>query len=262
GHYGEVYKGFYHKYDGTLQPVALKMLKRSMCLKYHKEFEEEYNIMKDLKHDNIVCVIGRCTTMKVSSQVLVLEYVEKGSLREYLQKNQARLGVSILVKFGYEIACGMNFLAEKHIVHRDLASRNVLVTDDVHMKIGDFGLSRTLCPERDYYRSDENKELPAPWCAPEALEKRTFTEKTDVWSYGVTMWEIFSYGENPNLCEIKNLWMELHDGRRLEKPDICPKKVYGFIMQHCWDYYEQNRSNFRTILDDYRVMMTNYQIIE
>ncbi|KAK2176121.1 hypothetical protein NP493_682g01019 [Ridgeia piscesae] len=180
--------------------------------------------------------------------LLVMEYVSKGCLSHYLHRHKDSLAQNKLLTFGQEIAEGMKYLHSKDIIHRDLAARNILVTSNENMKISDFGLARILSPERDYYKSDATKEIPAAWCAPEALFSHRFSRESDVWSYGIILWEVYSFGTTPSLCDkFHDIVNVLHEGHRLLAPEGCPPDVYQ-LMKKCWEYYPEQRIHFDKIL--------------
>lgn len=251
GHYGVVYKGDL-RVSGDTCSVAVKSLHAKMYHRYVEEFEKEIKMMQKLCHENIVKVIGYLPQRDSENpMLLVMEYVAKGCLSHYLHhlsKKKDNIPQNTLLTFGEEIAEGMKYLHSKEIIHRDLAARNILVTANVHMKISDFGLARILSPERDYYRSDATKEIPAAWCAPEALLQRLFSRESDVWSYGITLWEVYSFGATPSLCKFDDILCFLHEGERLKKPVGCPQDVYQ-LMYKCWEYYPKNRIHFDNILN-------------
>ncbi|XP_064618724.1 tyrosine-protein kinase JAK2-like isoform X2 [Lineus longissimus] len=254
GNYGSVFRATLlpdkSKVDWeTTQPeqVAVKILYKQED-KYRKEFEHEIDLMTNLKHENIVKIVGMCLEHKDQPLLLVMEYVENGSLHRYLrkQRNSTRPKMMDQLTWCLEILEGMLYLWEQKVVHRDLATRNVLVTKDISMKISDFGLARTLDPERDYYKCRNPKaEIPALWCAPEGLEYRKFTTKGDVWSYGVTVWEIFSLGKRPILCEdFKEMLNKLQSGVRLDRPAMCPRDVFEkILLTMCWEYNDDRRAD-------------------
>ncbi|KAK2151036.1 hypothetical protein LSH36_378g02051 [Paralvinella palmiformis] len=245
GHYGTVYKGFVYTNHGNLRPVAIKLLKMEVVTGEAEEFKKEFDIMTKLEHPRIVEIIGHCETPKFE---LVMEYVENGSLNKYLLKSRNDLLQQKLFRFGLEIAEGMEYLGSKMIVHRDLAARNILVTKECHMKISDFGLARVV--EGDYYKLNSSKALPVLWTAPEGLMYKKYTTMSDVWSFGITMWEIFKYGETPNyenLDNLSKLTSLLNDGERLARPKDCPEHVYSGVLMKCWEFEDKKRISFAQI---------------
>uniref|UniRef100_A0A914E1G8 receptor protein-tyrosine kinase n=1 Tax=Acrobeloides nanus TaxID=290746 RepID=A0A914E1G8_9BILA len=145
----------------------------------------------------------------------------------------------------------MCYLEAKKCVHRDLAARNILLTkDEQKAKISDFGLSRHLRPDQSQYEMIESVPLPFPWCPPESLRNKTFSSHSDVWAFGVTLWEMFQYGtENPwNNLSLKEVLEKIEAGKRLSKPLYCPQEIYN-IMLNCWDFVPQSRPNFSTLIN-------------
>ena len=147
-----------------------------------------------------------------------------------------------------QVATGMEFLSKKKIIHRDIAARNILVNEDYIAKIMDFGLSRDVS-SKDYYKA-KHAAVPIKWLAPEALLKGHFTTQSDVWAYGVLMWEIMTLGANPYpSVPMENLYQLLKDGHRMECPDECPAEVYQ-IMRECWHSNALMRPNFAKLIQD------------
>lgn len=242
GFYGEVQKAILTQYGGTVkQPVAVKRIKNSDA--DLKDLLREINIMKSLRHKNIVEIKG---LVEEPETMIVMEYLELGNLLAYLQMYRFKLGINRLLKFSSDIAEGMHYLEHKKIVHRDLASRNVLVASTTHVKISDFGLAQFT--EDQYYKFRTQRELPIRWYSPESIAFGRFSHKSDVWSYGVTLWEIFSYGGNPIIPNVSDIDLPkaLEMGQRLSKPDRCPSEVY-VLMRSCWEKKSHERPNFNEI---------------
>ncbi|KAG5896414.1 hypothetical protein JTB14_022497 [Gonioctena quinquepunctata] len=253
GFYGEVFKGTLECVDGEsedLRKVAVKKLKSSALSSCLQDFEREIDIMKSLKHPNIVEILGVLREPEIS---LVMEFVHHGSLQSYLKIYKESLQEAQLLKYALDIAKGMDYLGKKNIVHRDLAARNILVVDENHVKISDFGLAQVMGTNDYYILKTPNRELPIKWYAPESLRDGKFSVRSDVWSYGVTMCEMFDYGEEPNLTNVDGkmegqqqqiLLMALEGGARFPCPPNCPKSVYIRIIYPCWNADPHERPLF------------------
>ena len=189
---------------------------------------QEAAVMSKLSHDNIVKLIGVVT---VGEPVLiVIEFCDRGSLKEYFQT--ASPPDEVLWTLSADCALGMSYLASKNIVHRDLAARNVLVDSNIRCKISDYGMSRVL-DDKTYYRSF-GATLPVRWTAPEALEEQVFTTQSDVWSYGVLLYEIWTNGGLPyDGMNERKVWVEVVGGYRMPVPLRCPIHI-GNLMMGCW----------------------------
>nr|XP_056722076.1 NT-3 growth factor receptor [Euleptes europaea] len=238
--------------------VAVKALK-DPTLAARKDFQREAELLTNLQHDHIVKFYGVCGDG--DPLIMVFEYMKHGDLNKFLrahgpdamilvdgQPRQAKgeLGLSQMLHIASQIASGMVYLASQHFVHRDLATRNCLVGTNLLVKIGDFGMSRDVY-STDYYRVGGHTMLPIRWMPPESIMYRKFTTESDVWSFGVILWEIFTYGKQP--------WFQLSNteviecitqGRVLERPRVCPKEVYD-IMLGCWQREPQQRLNIKEI---------------
>ncbi|RZF41575.1 hypothetical protein LSTR_LSTR000289 [Laodelphax striatellus] len=266
GNYGEVYRGTMAPFNdcdrgkGDGQLVAVKkLISTDFTADIHRDFMREITIMQCLKHPNIVEIKGVISEGHEIS--LVMEYVKHGSLESYLKHYRDILDpYNHLLKFALDIAQGMKYLGERNIVHRDLAARNILVANEFQVKISDFGLAQTI-GNNDYYIIKTRRYLPIKWYAPESLRNGKYSTRTDVWSYGVTLFEMFSLGEEPRLrfgCDGAGsdqpgeiLWA-LDQGVRLPCPDPCPKHIYAQLMHPCWKSDPHDRPTFdaicRTIL--------------
>ncbi|CAH1103307.1 unnamed protein product [Psylliodes chrysocephalus] len=268
GFYGEVFKGTLESVDGLEEEpkrVAVKKLKtfaESTCL---QDFEREINIMKSLEHPNIVKIIG---VQRESEILLVMEFVPHGSLQSYLKINRESLQEAQLLNYALDIAKGMDYLGKEKIVHRDLAARNILVVDENHVKISDFGLAQVMSTDDYYYMKTPNRELPIKWFAPESLRDGKFSVRSDVWSYGVTMCEMFNYGEEPVLANVTEkidegvpqqqaLLTALEGGARFPCPPKCPRAVYVRIIHPCWETNPHKRPLFSAIAEEIQELISH-----
>ncbi|XP_008421381.1 fibroblast growth factor receptor 1b isoform X2 [Poecilia reticulata] len=253
-----------------LTKVAVKMLKADATEKDLSDLISEMEMMKMIgKHKNIINLLGACT--QGGPLYVVVEYASQGNLREYLRARrpagleywsdlrQASLGsleMRELVSAAYQVARGMSYLASKKCIHRDLAARNVLVTEDTVMKIADFGLARDI-HHIDYYKKTTNGRLPVKWMAPEALFDRIYTHQSDVWSFGVLLWEIFTLGGSPYPgVPVEELFKLLKEGHRMEKPSACTQELY-LMMRECWHAVPAQRPTFQQLVEDLDRTLSN-----
>jgi len=256
GHYGRVFQGTYTKNNEVVK-VAVKMLKKNMYEKYKADFDKELKIMLDLKHPNILRILGYSKEDEKDMK-LVLEYQERGSLLNHLKAEKQRNLLTQpleLLEYTLQICAGMVYLSGKSLVHCDLAARNILVSKNRILKISDFGLSKSLEPQKDYYRARPERDIPVNWCAPEVMCERKYTERSDVWAFGITMWEVFTCGKPPNLLteqekkdkkQVEMLIVKLQGGQRLPKPDSCSDNLYQ-VMRHCWEWDTHRRGSFQEV---------------
>ncbi|XP_071238251.1 fibroblast growth factor receptor 3 isoform X2 [Salvelinus alpinus] len=244
--------------------VAVKMLKDDATDKDLSDLVSEMEMMKMIgKHKNILNLLGACT--QDGPLYVLVEYASKGNLREYLRARRPpgtdysfdtckipdeQLTFKDLVSCAYQVARGMEYLASQKCIHRDLAARNVLVTEENVMKIADFGLARDV-HNIDYYKKTSNGRLPVKWMAPEALFDRVYTHQSDVWSYGVLLWEIFTLGGSPYPgIPVEELFKLLKEGHRMDKPANCTHELY-MIMRECWHAVPSQRPTFRQLVEDH-----------
>jgi len=249
GFYGEVRKGLLTLWSGLQnEVVAVKQLRKSCMSTGLHDLQREISIMQSLDHPNIVKIKG---VVEDPETLLVMEYLPLGSLPVYLRTYKNKMTQDQLFKFAADVAEGMEYLGQKRIVHRDLAARNILVAAPDHVKISDFGLAQ-VTGQKDYYRLRTNRDLPIRWYAPETIQSWCFTHKSDVWSYGITLWEMFSYAEEPIIegCKDDELLGALQSGRRLPCPVSCPVAIYSRLMMRCWQADPALRPDFTELLYD------------
>ncbi|XP_058245055.1 fibroblast growth factor receptor 1-A isoform X6 [Hemibagrus wyckioides] len=243
--------------------VAVKMLKSDATEKDLSDLISEMEMMKIIgKHKNIINLLGACT--QDGPLYVIVEYASKGNLREYLRARRPpgmeycynpdqvpveTVSIKDLVSCAYQVARGMEYLASKKCIHRDLAARNVLVTEDNVMKIADFGLARDI-HHIDYYKKTTNGRLPVKWMAPEALFDRIYTHQSDVWSFGVLLWEIFTLGGSPYPgVPVEELFKLLKEGHRMDRPSTCTHELY-MMMRDCWHAAPSQRPTFKQLVED------------
>uniref|UniRef100_A0A8C4U0A4 receptor protein-tyrosine kinase n=1 Tax=Falco tinnunculus TaxID=100819 RepID=A0A8C4U0A4_FALTI len=245
GEFGEVYKGTLKRGKKEV-PVAIKTLKVGYTEKQRVDFLSEATIMGQFCHHNIIRLEG--VVSKYKPFMIITEYMENGALDKFLREKQGEFGVIQLVGMLRGIAAGMKYLANMNYVHRDLAARNILVNSNLVCKVSDFGLSRVLEDDPEATYTTSGGKIPIRWTAPEAISYRKFTSASDVWSYGIVMWEVMSYGERP-YWELSNheVMKAINEGFRLPAPLDCPSAIYQLMMQ-CWQQERSRRPRFADIV--------------
>ncbi|GFO37119.1 tyrosine-protein kinase [Plakobranchus ocellatus] len=253
GQFGEVRKGRC-QVGGKTVPVAVKTLKNNDP-DGEKEILSEASLMKSLDHQHIVRMIGVC---KGETLMLVLELAELGPLKKYLERHQM-MKLWHQVELMMQICDGMEYLEMRDVVHRDLATRNVLLVNDHFAKISDFGLSRILDNNSEYYTAHGPGRWPLMWYAPECLYYHKFDSSSDVWSFGITMWEIMSFGARPySKKKPSQILHFLESGNRLDIPRNCPNRIYQ-IMLDCWAWNKGDRRSFRDLKPHLVEMYEHYK---
>ncbi|XP_003474980.2 tyrosine-protein kinase ABL2 isoform X7 [Cavia porcellus] len=254
GQYGEVYVGVWKKYSLT---VAVKTLKEDTM--EVEEFLKEAAVMKEIKHPNLVQLLGVCTLEPPF--YIVTEYMPYGNLLDYLREcNREEVTAVVLLYMATQISSAMEYLEKKNFIHRDLAARNCLVGENHVVKVADFGLSRLMTG--DTYTAHAGAKFPIKWTAPESLAYNTFSIKSDVWAFGVLLWEIATYGMSPypgiDLSQVYDL---LEKGYRMEQPEGCPPKVYE-LMRACWKWSPAERPSFAETHQAFETMFHDSSISE
>ncbi|KAI5743423.1 hypothetical protein M8J77_018054 [Diaphorina citri] len=269
GCFGQVWKCEALGIDGREGPciVAVKTLKENAGERERLDLLQELTVMKTLDpHPNVVRLLGCCTEKEPF--FVIMEYVPYGKLQSFLRSSRAQryynnmhgksnsLTSRDLTSFCYQVARGMQFLSSRGIIHRDLAARNVLIGENHCCKVADFGFARDLMTSSVYERKSEGR-LPIRWMAPESLYDNIFSVKSDIWSFGVLIWEIVTLGSTPYPgMAAAEVMKKVRDGYRLEKPDHCRRELYN-IMYYCWDKEPNERPNFTELCDLLEKLLLN-----
>ncbi|XP_041986159.1 ALK tyrosine kinase receptor isoform X2 [Aricia agestis] len=269
GAFGEVYQGLYKHRPGEEMPVAVKTLPELSTGQAESDFLMEAAIMAKFNHPNIVHLIGVC--FERHPRYIVLELLAGGDLKKFLRESRPKperasaLTMKDLILCSMDIAKGCRYLESKRFIHRDIAARNCLLTSRGPgrvVKIADFGMARDIY-RSDYYKKGGKAMLPIKWMPPEAYIDGVFTCKTDIWSYGVLLWEVFSMGVMPYTgCANREVMELVSGGGRLDKPFVgCPNEVYR-LMCDCWNPSPDERPNFSMVYDRLQGFLQDPQILE
>ncbi|XP_037402894.1 protein tyrosine kinase 2aa isoform X12 [Pygocentrus nattereri] len=239
GQFGDVHQGIYASPENPALSVAIKTCKNCTSDSVREKFLQEALTMRQFDHPHIVKLIGVITENPVW---IIMELCTLGELRSFLQVRKYNLDLASLILFAYQLSTALAYLESKRFVHRDIAARNVLVSSADCVKLGDFGLSRYM-EDSSYYKASKGK-LPIKWMAPESINFRRFTSASDVWMFGVCMWEILMYGIKP-FQGVKNndVIGRIENGERLAMPHNCPPTLYS-LMTKCWAYDPSKRPRF------------------
>ncbi|XP_041950542.1 ephrin type-A receptor 7 isoform X2 [Alosa sapidissima] len=277
GEFGEVCSGRLKLPGKRDSPVAIKTLKVGYTEKQRRDFLCEASIMGQFDHPNVVHLEGVVTRGK--PVMIVIEYMENGSLDGFLRKHDGQFTVIQLVGMLRGIAAGMRYLSDMGYVHRDLAARNILVNSNLVCKVSDFGLSRVIdddpeavyttagkmqdimnlifTPATDLRFTEQGGKIPVRWTATEAIQYRKFTSASDVWSYGIVMWEVMSYGERPYWdMSNQDVIKAIEEGYRLPAPMDCPPGLHQ-LMLDCWQKDRADRPKFDQIVGILDKMIRN-----
>ncbi|XP_069051232.1 focal adhesion kinase 1 isoform X16 [Lepisosteus oculatus] len=239
GQFGDVHQGVYMSPENPSLSVAIKTCKNCTSDSVREKFLQEALTMRQFDHPHIVKLIGVITENPVW---IIMELCTLGELRSFLQVRKYSLDLASLILFAHQLSTALAYLESKRFVHRDIAARNVLVSSTDCVKLGDFGLSRYM-EDSSYYKASKGK-LPIKWMAPESINFRRFTSASDVWMFGVCMWEILMYGVKP-FQGVKNndVIGRIENGERLAMPPNCPPTLYS-LMTKCWAYDPSKRPRF------------------
>uniref|UniRef100_A0A669PFG0 Focal adhesion kinase 1 n=1 Tax=Phasianus colchicus TaxID=9054 RepID=A0A669PFG0_PHACC len=239
GQFGDVHQGIYMSPENPAMAVAIKTCKNCTSDSVREKFLQEALTMRQFDHPHIVKLIGVITENPVW---IIMELCTLGELRSFLQVRKFSLDLASLILYAYQLSTALAYLESKRFVHRDIAARNVLVSATDCVKLGDFGLSRYM-EDSTYYKASKGK-LPIKWMAPESINFRRFTSASDVWMFGVCMWEILMHGVKP-FQGVKNndVIGRIENGERLPMPPNCPPTLYS-LMTKCWAYDPSRRPRF------------------
>ncbi|XP_077985343.1 fibroblast growth factor receptor-like [Glandiceps talaboti] len=263
GAFGKVVKGEAWNIAGRdgMTVVAVKMLKDNALEVDKRDLLKELDLMKSVgSHPHVVSLLG-CCTHESDPTYVILEYMCKGNLQNYLRENRVTHDATYtnlhqrsrtlterdLMKFALDVAMGMEFLSTKQCVHRDLAARNILINEHNVCKMGDFGLARDVVDKHQYERKTQGR-LPIRWMSIESVLDDIFTTKSDVWSFGVLLWEIVSMGYRPYPgMSGQEVIQALREGYRMPKPSHCKEELYA-IMISCWNEDPEKRPQFTDLV--------------
>lgn len=256
GAFGTVYKGLWIP-EGEQKiriPVAIKIL-RDVSSQAAEEFLEEAKVMASVDHPCLLRLLCVCMAGEIT---LITQLMPLGALLDYIRQHKEKVGSHHLLRWSHQIAEGMVYLEEHHLIHRDLAARNVLVQTPAQVKITDFGLAKFLNVDENVYKAQGGK-MPIKWLALESIQYRRFSHKSDVWSFGVTLWEIMTFGGKPyDGVKARDVPELLVKGERLQQPPICTIDVY-MLMVKCWLEDDNSRPSFKQLSDELKSMLLDPQ---
>lgn len=246
--FGSVLEGVYSPKNGNKTPVSIKMLTDITNRQSHHQFLSEFSLLMKINHPFIVKLIG---VVVEHPQMVLQEYCRMGTLLNYIRANRTNINPDVEIKlWAYQIAAGMNYLGTKNVIHRNLAARNVFLQNTQQIKICDFGLAKLLQKEQEMYVSRQKETFPSKWYAPESIKNREFSSRSDVFSYGVLMWELYSFGAEPwgkNVTGTQAM-EKLEQGQYLPIPSMCPDEAYEQLIA-CWSLDPTQRPTFNALMN-------------
>lgn len=256
GQWGVVNEAVWRKHNIR---VAVKTLKEDM-MHLEAEFLYEAELMKNMRHPNLVQLLGVCT--QEAPIYIITEFMTKGNLLDYLRNcDHDQINGFVLMYMATQICSAMSYLESRNYIHRDLAARNCLVSDNHLVKVADFGLTRHVKPD-EIYTAHVGAKFPIKWTAPEGLAYNKFTSKSDVWSFGVLLWEIATYGMTPYPgVELSEVFYTINTGHRMGRPTGCPEPIHQ-LMQHCWSWEPCDRPAFWELHERLQSLLLNPNIFD
>lgn len=256
GQWGIVNEAIWKKHNIR---VAIKTLKEEM-MHLEDEFLEEAELMKSMRHPNLVQLLGVCT--REAPIYIITEFMTKGNLLDYLRNcDHDQINGFVLMYMATQICSAMSYLESRNYIHRDLAARNCLVSDNHLVKVADFGLTRHVKPD-EIYTAHVGAKFPIKWTAPEGLAYNKFSSKSDVWSFGVLLWEIATYGMTPYPgVELSEVFYTLNSGHRMGRPTGCPEPIHQ-LMQQCWCWEASDRPAFWELHEQLQSLLLNPNIFD
>ncbi|TKR61525.1 hypothetical protein L596_028625 [Steinernema carpocapsae] len=243
GAFGEVFLADYTEFGGKeKKEVAAKTMREQATREARLKFMKEARLMRKYKHKNVVQFLG--VAVHEHPLMIVMEFCPGGSLLSYLRKEKGKSTLSTKHRFVLEAASGLMYLERQKCIHRDIAARNCLLSAKTEVKISDFGMS----DDKVFMQDDKLDKVPVKWLAPETLQQKVYSSKTDVWSYGVLAWEIYSDGSEPypGLTNVQTRAKIVCQNYRMEMPKECPKQIAALLLT-CWDKDPTKRPDFAKI---------------
>ena len=222
--FGEIWEGLWN----ATTPVTVKTLKSGTITP--TEFLQEAELMKRLRHPNLLSLYAMCT--KEEPLFTVCEFMKHGYLRDYLKEECRSMELHQLIDMPAQVAAGMTYLEELNCIHCDLAARNIMVADSNICKVADFSRARVI--DGDFYEVPATTKLPIKWTAPEVMTNKKYTNKSDVWSFGVVLYEVVTYGSIPYRGMLNaDVVAKVQNGYRMDCPAGCPSQLHS-LMLDCW----------------------------